>query len=109
MLDFMREGGFTMWLLLAAVIGTAVKAARSAPGARASVLLFGAAASLVIGLYGLSMGMTAVAGYFDGHPDATAHILAVGIGELSRNGSFAAGLALVQGLAGMTMQSPNKG
>jgi uncharacterized membrane protein len=100
MMDYMREGGFGMWLMLAAAVATFVTAALRPREARPGIFVVGCIASLVLGMLGLSTGLVAVANHYHRFPEPLA-ALATGLRELSHNGTFAALLAMAQGLAAL--------
>jgi hypothetical protein len=100
MLNYMREGGFGMWLLLAAALVTCGLAATRTARARPAILVAGCITSLMLGLLGLSLGLAAVSAQYGRFPDPVAAI-GQGLGELSHNGTFAAALAALQGIAAL--------
>ena len=103
MMSFMQEGGVNMWLLLvtaiaAAGIGFTRSADRRGAFFRASATLL-----LIEGVFGMGLGMRAVAG-FAGSPKFAemtdqAALVATGLGELANNGLFGAALALLLAIA----------
>lgn len=100
MMDFFRDGGMSMWLLLATAIGTVAVAVARPRETRALTFGVGTIAILIEGMLGLSMGMRAVSQHFGRFPDPT-QAIGIGLGELSNNGSFAAMLATGLGLAAL--------
>jgi len=96
MMNFMREGGFNMWLLLLFGVGTAALAV-ARPQRRRAVLLGGTLLVLASTLFGLATCHYAVAGYFAANPQATAHDLAVGLRESAHNAILGPVLALLLG------------
>ncbi|MEW5855351.1 MAG: hypothetical protein AB2A00_41640 [Myxococcota bacterium] len=96
-MDFMRDGGFNMWLLLASAVATVAWAASKPAAERPVILLGGCLASLVLGFLGISTGLIAVSANYNKFPEPL-EALAMGLRELSNNGLFAAALATVQGL-----------
>lgn len=106
MIEYFREGGVTMWLLvLAAAANAAVAALR--PAGRRSVFAIGAVLSLGLGLLGVSLGLSAVSQHFQRFPNPAVAI-GIGLGELSHNGTLAVGLALLQGVAALAFEPPSK-
>lgn len=92
--DFMRDGGFVMWAMVATAIGFGA-AAFAQPSRRQARLQLGAAVVGAEGLLGMALGMKAVAHYMNQVPAAEAgKLVAVGLGELANNGILAAVLAL---------------
>lgn len=100
MMNYFRDGGFTMWIILLGAVLTFVVAAVKDRESRPVVFTVGCIFSLIAGMMGLSLGMVAVSHYFQ-RVQAPAAVVAQGLGELSNNGSFAATLALVQGVAAL--------
>ena len=95
-MTFMREGGFNMWVLVILGVSTAALAfARPQP--RRAVLIGGAFLVLLSTLFGLATCHYAVASYFAGNPQATAHDLAVGLRESANNALLGPALALLLG------------
>lgn len=100
MMQYMCEGGGNMWGLLVVAIASFViaflKPAKDRPG------VFGTGAIVLIagGMFGMALGLDAVSRNYARFPD---HIEAIGagLGELSHNGTFAAVLALLLGLAAL--------
>ena len=101
MMNFFRDGGFNMWILLAAAIATCVVAATRPREARPGVFVVGVITSLIFGLLGISTGLVAVATHYHQFPGDPLANLATGLRELSNNGTFAATLAMFQGLAAL--------
>ncbi len=99
MMDFMREGGFAMWLMLASAVGAAALAAMKPAARRGRVLGLAAVWVLAQGLLGMAAVIHATVRYLDRvpPPDMT-RILAAGLGELANNGVLAAALATLLGL-----------
>ena len=104
MMNFMREGGFNMWLLLATAIGVAAWGFTRTPAKRPGVFLAGTIAILIESVLGMATGMMAVANKYplfaEGAPDRAA-IVAQGLGELANDGTFGALLAIGLGVAAM--------
>lgn len=98
MLNFMRDGGFAMWLMLASAVAAVAVAATRPSERRGRVLATAAVWVLAQGILGMALGIHATVGAIDRVPPAdTARILATGLGELANNGVFAAGLAMLLG------------
>jgi hypothetical protein len=104
MMDFMRDGGASMWLLLASAIATVVVAATRPAPRRPVVLLSGCILVLAEGLFGMAAGMKAVAANYARFPEPVAAI-AEGLGELANNGVFAGALALLLGIAALVTRA----
>lgn len=102
MVEYFRDGGFSMWILLLSALGTAGFAATRAPERRARVLFVGCILVVIEGVFGLSTGLIAVSSHYMNFPDKTAAI-AEGLGELANNGTFSAGLALLLGIAALAL------
>ena len=100
MINYFREGGFGMWLLLGAAIATFAIASSRPREARPTVFVAGVITSLTLGLLGLSTGLVAVSRHFQQFPQPLI-ALGTGLGELANNGSFAALLAAIQGVAAL--------
>ena len=100
MMNYMHEGGFNMWLLLAVGVGSAVLAFARPKDARAGILMAGSWLCLVFGILGLALGMEAVSAHFGRFDDPVAAI-GQGLGELANNGSFAAILAVLLGIGSL--------
>lgn len=98
MLDFFRDGGFNMWLLLFSAVATFGVAAMRKPGDRAITFLTGCIISLILAILGISLGLQMVAANYQRFPEPLA-ALAMGLRELSNNGIFGVLLATVQGMA----------
>jgi hypothetical protein len=105
MVEYFRNGGFNMWLLLAILVGTAAVGAMRDKERRPLVFLSGTVLALISGLFGMATGMVAVSKGYSRFPDPTAAI-AEGLSELSNNGTFGAAIALVLGaLALVTLRA----
>ena len=100
MMNFMREGGFPMWVMVAALAATVTIAFVRPRAFRARTLGIGAIVQLGIGLFGTSLGLAAVSKGFQRFPDHV-EALGIGIGEVANNGILAGGLALALGLAAL--------
>ena len=104
MMEFMRDGGVSMWVLLVSAIATAgVAASRPGPG-RPVVLLAGCILALAEGTLGMAAGMNAVAAHYAQFPDK-AGAIAEGLRELSNNGTFGGAIALALGIAALVTRS----
>ncbi len=99
-MDFMREGGWNMWLILVAAIASVVIAFLKPAKERAGVLATGAIVLIGLGMFGMGTGLDAVSRNYSRFPD---HVEAIGIGlgELSHNGTFAGTLAFLLGIAAL--------
>ena len=63
MMEYFRNGGFVMWVMLIAAIASAGIAATRNKHERAKVLVIGSVTSIALGVLGLSFGMMAVSRY----------------------------------------------
>lgn len=104
MMDFMRDGGMTMWLLLVTAVVTFGVAATRTKTARSSVLFAGLVIILIEGMLGLSTGLVAVSAHFGQFPDKV-EAIGVGLGELANNGIFASMLAVLLGVASIAARA----
>ncbi len=95
-MDFMRDGGAVMWVMVASAIATLAVAATRPRGGRPVVLLAGAILAIAEGLLGMAFGMQAVAAHYTRFPDH-AGAIAEGLRELSNNGILGAALAVALG------------
>lgn len=100
MLQFMREGGFAMWLMLGTTILALGLAATKPKSARPSILVTGTIATIIQGMFGMATGLLMVSRHYRQFPDPMT-ALGEGLGELSHNGTFAAMLATILGLAAL--------
>ncbi len=107
MMDFMRDGGINMWVILATTIATVAVALARGKERRSMTFVVGMCAVMIEGMMGLSTGMIAVSKHFGRFPDA-AQAIGIGLGELANNGTFAATIATVFGLAALFTRVPNK-
>ena len=96
MMEYMRNGGLMMWVMLIGAIATVVLAV-AWKQRRTRVLTVGSVVQLGLGLFGMALGLAMVSAGFVRFPDKIA-ALGAGLGELSNNGTFAALLAGVLGL-----------
>ncbi len=102
MVRYFQEGGFSMWLILiVGVASVAVAAVRRGEG-RSRALWIGSYASLVMGVFGMAMGMHAVSQHIVRYADKGAAV-AAGLGELSNNGTFSALLATALAVGALTL------
>ena len=97
MMDYMREGGIGMWLMLVTALATGGYAAAQKGERRAFPLAVGSALVVIEGILGLSTGMLAVSRNAGRFPDK-AQAIAEGLGELANNGTLAVALSLTLGL-----------
>jgi hypothetical protein len=101
MFQFMRNGGFMMWVMLIVAIGAAVVAVARDRRERSTVLFAGAFLSLLLGVLGMSLGLVAVSTHFPGPAREHPAIIAAGLGELANDGTFGASLAGLLGIAAL--------
>jgi hypothetical protein len=102
MMNYFREGGFGMWLMLAGFLATIVIAAVRPRIARPGVFAVGTIAQLFLGILGMATGMMAVAHHIvQRNPDNAGIVVAQGLGELSNNGTFAVLLGTILGVASL--------
>jgi hypothetical protein len=101
MIQYFQEGGWSMWaILLTAIVTSVVAGMRSGKG-RASALWAGGIVAIAQGLLGISQNLATVSRYCAAHPgENLGELIGQGIGESSHAGTFAAGVALLLGLAG---------
>lgn len=106
MLEFMREGGVSMWLMLAAaVVFSGLAATRPRP-VRPTVLVTGSLTVMVLGMAGLGTGLLMVSKNAHRFPNPL-EAVTLGIGEASHNATFAGLLAAVLGIAAMAAARGN--
>jgi hypothetical protein len=102
MMNFMREGGFNMWLMVATAIVVAGVGLTRPREKRAGVFHAGMILLILESIFGLVAGMKAVCAYTERPAFASmanqAALVAEGLGELANNGVLGVGLALVLGL-----------
>ncbi|HEV8324873.1 MAG TPA: hypothetical protein VG389_24880 [Myxococcota bacterium] len=104
MMDYMRNGGLNMWLMLVSAVVVAGAGFTRAPDRRGGVLGAGAILLLIEAVFGMAMGMVAVASKYPLFAAAAADraaLVAQGLGELSNNGTFGALLALALGVGAL--------
>lgn len=107
MMEYMRDGGWGMWGILITAIATVAITATRSKEKRVSALMGGCIAVLTMGMLGMATGMVAVSHGYQKFPDKV-EALAVGLGELSNNGTFAGGIVVVLGLAALVLSFLNK-
>lgn len=105
MLNYVREGGFSMLLIIFVAVATAVFAALRPAGRQREVLYGGAILSLAAGMLGIASGLQAVAAVFRRFSDPL-EALSVGMRELSYNGVFSAIVAAALVVAGLAVKQP---
>ena len=93
MVEFMRNGGAAMWVMLVTALGVAAAALGSGRDHRPRILAAGIVAVLAESLLGMSTGLIAVSHAAE-HGRDTARLVAAGIGELANNGVLGAALTL---------------
>jgi hypothetical protein len=108
MMEYMRDGGWGMWGILIAAIATVAVTATRPKERRVAALMGGCIAVLMMGMLGMATGMVAVSHGYQKFPDKV-EALAVGLGELSNNGTFAGGLVALLGIAAIVLSFMNKG
>lgn len=107
MMTYFQAGGFSMWMILVvAVAAIAVAVAKKGPS-RARALWIGSYGCVVTGVFGLAFGMNAVSAHIGRFADKGAAV-AQGLGELANNGTFAAILATLLGVAAILVSRANK-
>jgi hypothetical protein len=105
MLNYVREGGYSMLLIILVAIVTAVVAAVRPTGRQREVLFAGAIAALAAGMLGLASGLQAVAAAVPRFANPI-EALCVGLRELSYNGVFSAMVAAALALAALVVKQP---
>jgi len=100
MMDYFRDGGMGMWLILATAIATPIFAFSRPAKTRAAVFSVGCIAALLEAVFGMATGMMAVARHAPHFPDVS-RAVAIGLGELANNGTFGAGVAALLGVAAL--------
>ncbi len=105
MMNFMRDGGFTMWLMVATAIATLAVATVRGRDARSATFTVGTIAILIQGMLGMALGLAAVSKQYARFPDPLAAI-GMGLGELSNNGTLAALIATAFGVAALATAKP---
>jgi len=103
-MNYMHEGGWGMWALLVTSIGIAVWGVTRPKAERSAVFSAGVLVALAEGILGMATGMEAVASHLAArggeYPDKGAAV-AMGLGELANNGTFAVFFAALFGLAAL--------
>ncbi len=105
MFEYMRNGGFMMWVMLVVAIGAGVLAVARNERDRATTFFAGSFLSLLLGMLGMALGMVAVSTHFPGPALEHPAIIAAGLGELANNGTFAATLAGILGVAALVTRT----
>ncbi len=100
MMNFLRDGGVNMYVMLATALAAGVFAATRARQARAGVLVTALLAVLVQGMAGLGTSLAMVAKNYQRFPNPM-EALGMGVGEASNNATFAGMLGAVLGLAAL--------
>jgi hypothetical protein len=107
-MNYMHEGGYAMWLMLVSAIAIAIYGATRPKERRHGVFVAGVLALLTQGMLGMATGMEAVAGHIAErgaeYPDKGA-VVAMGLGELANNGTFAVFFAALFGIAALVTRS----
>ena len=98
MMNYIREGGFSMWLMILTTVATAALAFARRREQRPDVLLGGLLFVVLQGVLGLSTGMIAVSRSYSRFPDKT-DAIAQGLGELANNGTLCFMLGTALGVA----------
>lgn len=99
-MEFMREGGFGMWLMLATTVIVGGFAATRASGARSRVLAAGTIAILLQAMLATGTNLEAVAAHYSQFPNPT-EALGIGLGEAANAAWFGSLLAAVLGIAAL--------
>jgi hypothetical protein len=99
-MEFMREGGMNMWLLVIIAVVAGLLGAIRPAAERPRVLTIGVMALLVSGMLGMATGLQAVSANYTRFPDKL-EAIGQGLGELSHNGTLAAVLAAALGIAAL--------
>ena len=102
MLDYMRDGGWTMWLMVLTAVFAGIWA-YSRPGSATRLLARASVVVLMEGMLGLASGLAAVSKHLADAPEP-AKLTLVGMGELAHNGTLAAGLFLVLGTSSLVAE-----
>ena len=106
MMEYMRNGGMPMWVMLISAIATVVLA-MAWKQRRTRVLTIGSVVQLGLGLFGMALGLSMVSAGFVRFPDKVA-ALGAGLGEVSNNGTFAGGLAGLLALIAVVAHLTNR-
>ena len=100
MMDYMREGGYSMWLMLLTAVAFGAFALTRPKASRASVLVAGCIALIVEGILGLATNLEAVSAHYTRFPDKV-EAIGIGIGEAANAGTFSAMLAFLLGIGAL--------
>ncbi len=100
MMEFMREGGVSMYVILGTAVVAVVLAAAKPVGARPAILVTGTVATLIQGVLGMATGLLMVSRHYHRFPNPV-EALGQGLGEASHNGTFAGVLATLLGFAAL--------
>ena len=100
MMNYFRDGGWNMWLLLIIFFFSAGLAAARPKAQRSGILGKGAITVLASGILGLATGMQAVSAHVGQFPDK-AEAIGIGLGELANNGTFAFTLFVILGVGSL--------
>jgi hypothetical protein len=103
-MEFMREGGVVMWVMLVvALVSLGLAVARRAQGGWV-IALHGAVAVVAFGLIGLSLGLSNVMSALQLAPEAQRWmLLEIGTREALNNSLFAGALTLLLGLTSFAL------
>jgi hypothetical protein len=102
MFEYMRDGGWNMWLMLMIACATTGYAFSRQSHHRRGIFLTGCLAVLTSGILGMSSGMIMVTKNVP--KEATQHAMTMlleGLRELSNNGTFAATLIILLGVGAL--------
>lgn len=108
MLDYMRDGGFNMYVMLVTAIFVGAYAATRPIEKRSGVLKTGCVVLLMQGMLGIATGLQAVSSHYSKFPDKV-EAIGTGLGELSNNGTFAAILFVALGVAALVTEKQAAG
>lgn len=106
MLNYVREGGYSMLLIILVAVLTAVGAAMRPAGRQREILFGGAIMALAAGMLGIASGLQAVAANFRRFSDPL-EALGCGMRELSYNGVFSAMVAAALVVAALVVKQPD--
>lgn len=105
MVEFMRNGGVAMWVMLITAFGAGVAALSNGRDHRPRILAAAMGAVVAQALLGMSTGLIAVSRAAESHRD-TARLVAAGIGELANNGVLGGALTLCLLVAWLVATQP---